>query len=445
MDVDTGGIYSLNELITNFDFSGATQVVLDFYHNEYGDENTAGSDHTDHQNADGVYYTLDGSYWYHLVNLVDPSGWTNVNINVTADPDFQGPVNGSFAIKFTQYDNYPRTNDGRGFENINITYSIAGTDYAMDLEVQWIDLPYLLPNGNLSIYGGTMGDEDIKVDIWNGTGWETVFTDLSSGWNNVSVTEWLTSSTLTIRFKGGNETGDLSQDTWQIDVALIHVWDDGGETYELDLEVQWTSTDYNRANEELCIKTGPFSGSENIQVKVWNSTGSSWHWVMNLTPNQWNNVSITSYLTSSTFTVQFLGGTETGDTSEDSWNIDATLLHVWTDGATYDYVLRVNNTVTDTWQIRLKKYDDSNINRLQNCTIYFNNSTDGASSQIIIENGLFTSQTGPWYDLGNSETIYIAMTVQATSTGTSNIYTYLEIRVPDSTIYAQCIITFEIT
>jgi hypothetical protein len=595
---------------------------------------------------------------------------------------------------------------------------------------------------------------------------------------------------------------------------------EGDANYNLDLEVQWTSADYTQTNEELCIKTETFSGSENIQVKVWNNTGSSWQWIMNLTASQWNNVSITSYLISSTFTVQFLGGTETGDTSQDSWNIDATLLHIWTDESTwlsgwdkrvkitighndidsdlsdfpvlvylsnssgrnnddatfvfdevgsnskkiavtksdgttqcyveiekwdnaseqawlwvkvpsissttntdlylyydssqpdntayvgdkrsttaqnvwntnfkgvwhldedpsgtspqmkdstsnnhngtsygnmtsgdqiagkidgslnfdgsddyiqtssnelktlnnftlsvwfkvdsttaaqhilwegpasqngwgdgsspnshemhltickfnanntlnffygyedpvggwvpaveinisfsdtmnwnhvvvvmtgagtspsaelflngvsqgtdtgtqtnrtawdtnlrigrpgadqryfdgvidevriletaknaswikasyesgrddlldfgasgisegtYDYVLRVNNTVTDSWQIRLKKYADSNISRLQNCTIYFHNSTDGTSNQIIIENGFYIKQTGPWYDLGDSETIYIAMTVQANSAATSCVYAYLEIRTPNTTTYAQYVITFEIT
>ncbi|MDH5482004.1 MAG: LamG domain-containing protein [Candidatus Bathyarchaeota archaeon] len=324
-------------------------------------------------------------------------------------------------------------------------YRVGYDECRLDQEIQWTDVPYSLPNENLSIYGGTMGAEDLQVDVWNGTGWETVFTDLSSGWNNQSITDWLTTSNLTIRFKGGNETGDPSQDTWQIDVALIHIWYDGGENYEINLEVQWTSADYTRTNEELCIKTGTFSGSENIQVKVWNSTGSSWHWVMNLTANQWNNVSITSYLTSSTLTVQFLGGTETGDTSEDSWNIDTTLLHVWTDDATYDYVLRVNNTATDSWEIRLKKYADSNIGRLQNCTIYFHNSTDGNLSQIVIESGAFVNETGPWYDVGSLETIYIAMTVEATSKVTSYIYAYLEVRTPGTTTYLQYIIEFEIT
>jgi len=318
-------------------------------------------------------------------------------------------------------------------------------NYQLDQEVQWTDTLYTLPNEELCIYGGTMGAEDIRVDVWNGTGWENVFNDLSNGWNNQSITDWLTSSTITIRFKGGTETGDTNQDAWQIDVALIHVWHDGGESYEFDVEVQWTNTDYTRLNEELCIRTGTFSGSESIQVRAWNTTGSSWHWVMNLTANQWNNVSITPYLTSSTFTVQFLGETETGDTAEDSWNIDATLLHVWTDDATFNYVLRVNNTKTDSWQIRLKKYSDSNINRLQNCTIYFHNSSDGTSRQIYIEDGSYTNQTGPWYDLGDSETIYIAMTVEATSTGTSYVRTYLEILIPDKTTYAQYVLTFEFT
>ncbi len=318
-------------------------------------------------------------------------------------------------------------------------------NYKLDQEVQWTDILYTLPNEELCIYGGTMGAEDIRVDVWNGTGWENVFPDLSTGWNNASVTGWLTTSTFTIRFKGGTETGDTNQDTWRIDVALIHIWHEGEESYELNLEVQWTSADYTRANAELCIKTGAFSGSENIQVRVWNATGSSWHLIVNLTASQWNNVSITPYLTSSTFAVQFLGGTETGDTAEDSWNIDATLLHVWTDDATFDYVLRVNNTETDSWQIRLKKYSDSNINRLQNCTIYFHNSSDGTSRQIYIEDGSYTNQTGPWYDLGDSETIYIVMTVEATNTGTSYVRIYLEILIPETATYLQYKLEFEIT
>jgi len=184
--------------------------------------------------------------------------------------------------------------------------------------------------------------------------------------------------------------------------------------------------------------------AENLRVDVRN--GSKWENLFNDLSSGWNNISVSSYLTSSNFTIRFKGGNEINDPPQDSWNIDATQLYVWTTfETTYDYVLRVNNTVSNSWQIRLKKYADSNIDRLQNCTIYFHNSTDGTSSQIYIQNGLYINQTGPWYDLGDSETIYIAMTVQANSTATSYIYTYLEIRTPGTSTYAQYVITFEIT
>jgi hypothetical protein len=213
--------------------------------------------------------------------------------------------------------------------------------------------------------------------------------------------------------------------------------------YELDLEVQWTNVDYNEPNAELCIYCGT-TASENITVSAWN--GTAWNNVFTGLSSGWNNASVSTYLTSSNFTIRFTGSNETNDTTQESWNIDATILHTWTSiETTYDYVLRVNNTVTDSWEIRLKKYSNSSIDRLQNCTIYFHNSTDGTSSQISIEVGDFVNETGAWYDLDGLETIYIAMTVEANNAGTTYVYTYLEIRNPSTTTYLQYVITFEIT
>jgi hypothetical protein len=112
---------------------------------------------------------------------------------------------------------------------------------------------------------------------------------------------------------------------------------------------------------------------------------------------------------------------------------------------TYDYVLRASNTVTNSWQIRLSRYSDSGIGRLQNCTIYFRRSSGEASSQIAISDGLVTIQTGPWFSMSNVETIYIAMTVQEKSTGTSAIYAYLEVLTPGSTTSVQYALAFRIT
>jgi hypothetical protein len=328
-------------------------------------------------------------------------------------------------------------------ENSGQQYALrpAPIDCKLDQEVQWTGVLYSLPYENLSIYGGTMGAEDIKVEAWNGTGWETVFTDLSSGWNNASVTEWLTGSSFTIRFKGGTEIGDSSQDTWQIDIALIRIWHDGGADYELDLEVQWTNTDYTQTNEELCIYAGT-TGAENIRVDVWN--GSAWINVLtDLTANSWNNVSVTSYLSSATFTIRFKGGTETSDTNQDSWNIDAALLHQWSNTGNFNYVFQMTENEGSNWKVRLTAFSQSSTGRLKNCSIYIYNGSN--STQIVIFNGAYSQQTGPWYDLVALDVEYIWLHAEVFNVGTSYIYAYLEILTPNTSTYARYIITFEIT
>jgi hypothetical protein len=111
--------------------------------------------------------------------------------------------------------------------------------------------------------------------------------------------------------------------------------------------------------------------------------------------------------------------------------------------ATYDHVLEVVNQVTDLWKIRLRAYDQTNIGRLLNCTIYFHNGA-GISRQIYIYDGTYSQQFGNWYDLTGVSTVYIAMTVSVTSTGTSYAYAYLEVLVPGISTYNLMVITFKI-
>jgi hypothetical protein len=106
---------------------------------------------------------------------------------------------------------------------------------------------------------------------------------------------------------------------------------DKPNSYNLDLEVQWTNVNFNEENEWLSIYCDIPLGSERILVDVWNST----EWI-NIIPNLsngWNSVDVSFYLTSSTFTIRFIGGTEFGDSILDSWEIDAAFLYVWTEGA----------------------------------------------------------------------------------------------------------------
>jgi hypothetical protein len=110
---------------------------------------------------------------------------------------------------------------------------------------------------------------------------------------------------------------------------------------------------------------------------------------------------------------------------------------------THDYVLKVTNKVTDTWKIRLRTYAQSNIERLSNCTIYFYDGV-GVSRQIYVLEGTYNQQYGDRYDLNGLGVVYIAMIVSASAAGTSYIFAYLEVLIPNTSTYNLMIITFEI-
>jgi len=393
-----------------------------------------------HSSAKQLYvFVWDGSSWTSLNKIAISASWGWVNWTAITVLDTWTKIDAAKIYLRTDFSSGTYEAD---CARLKVEYFVTN-NYELDLEVQWTTVDYDKSNEELCIYGGSMGAENITVDAWNGTGWENLFTDLNSGWNNVSVTSYLNSSTFTIRFKGGNETGDTTQNTWNIDATLIHVWG-GGTNYELDLEVQWTSATYTFTAEELCIYTGT-TDAEDVKVDVWN--GSVWINVFaDLTADSWNNISVTSYLNSSTFTIRFKGGNETSDTTQNTWNIDTVLLHVWPEGggeADFNYVLKFLEKDNSNWTVRLKAYDQSSLSRIDNCSIYI---YDGSNStQIIILNGAYNQQTGSWYDLNASDTEYIWMHVETSSAGTSYIYAYLEIRVPNSTVYARYIITFKIT
>lgn len=109
----------------------------------------------------------------------------------------------------------------------------------------------------------------------------------------------------------------------------------------------------------------------------------------------------------------------------------------------FNHVLIVTENHNSSWKFRLRAYDESNIDQLLNCSIYI---YDGSNStQIVILNGTYDSQTGPWFDLNALATEYIWIHVEMAGGGTSYVYVYLEIKVPNCTVYIRNIITFEIT
>lgn len=223
---------------------------------------------------------------------------------------------------------------------------------------------------------------------------------------------------------------------WQVLELPYNV---GPPNYELDLEVQWTNVGYNETNENLCIYAG-MPGSENLKVDVW--TSSSWITVISaLQPNQWNNISVFSYLNASTFTIRFKDSNENDDTNKDAWGIDATLLHVWTTESTYDYVLSTISQKSYEQEIKLTLYDSNNIGRLSNCTIWLRDTS--TSTQIRIIDGTVVSYCGNWSVLYASSEQYVVVYAKESYSGSSTLSIRLEVTKDISIVYT-CLIRLTI-
>lgn len=113
--------------------------------------------------------------------------------------------------------------------------------------------------------------------------------------------------------------------------------------YEFDAEFSWTTADYAQSQEYLCIRTDTYSGSvaENVKVDVWNGAGWT-NIAASLTASSWNNISISTYLTSATIYFRFLGQFDSSDTIQNTWKIECSLIHTWST----DYPLDLSTTAT---------------------------------------------------------------------------------------------------
>jgi hypothetical protein len=169
-------------------------------------------------------------------------------------------------------------------------------------------------------------------------------------------------------------------------------------------------------NEFLCIYAGTLS-AESLKVDVW--TGSTWiNVIAALQPNQWNNISVSSYLNLSTFTVRFRDGLIIDDAIQDSWDIDTALLHVWSNEYTSQVEFTGSSdtqnwsqmtwTVNDAWTvgsvsvtIQLYNYAlDTYSTSGDGYSVYISDSTPNAEENktqtIVVNPTQFRNATGYW-------------------------------------------------
>jgi parallel beta-helix repeat protein len=128
MDDNSGdATYSLNELITAYNFTGASKeknISVTFGVKSFSDDSPdCPSTWENHYNCAGLSYTCNSTTWYNVMNLTGLDlTYATRNVNFTP---ICTEINSSFAVKFSQYSNYPIATVGLAFDNINITYQKA--------------------------------------------------------------------------------------------------------------------------------------------------------------------------------------------------------------------------------------------------------------------------------------------------------------------------------
>jgi len=126
-DTNGNGTYTLNEAIWTVDLSGVAEASLSFSHAEWEDElHDFDGDFVGSHNADGIAISDDGTHWHPVFDAPDQADgvWQRYTIDLTAEAAAAGMTLGpNFRIKFQQYDNYPLTGDGRGWDEIVIVSS----------------------------------------------------------------------------------------------------------------------------------------------------------------------------------------------------------------------------------------------------------------------------------------------------------------------------------
>jgi len=124
-----------------------------------------------------------------------------------------------------------------------------------------------------SPYGSS--SEDLCVDVWDGDSWELVLPVLNGGWNNVSVSSYLTSQTFSARFRDTYSSGDVSQDSWDIDSVLLHVWSTSGQQIA-EVELNGTSNVESWTNLKWSIDCAFNTGDVNVTLQLYNFTADEY-------------------------------------------------------------------------------------------------------------------------------------------------------------------------
>lgn len=116
MDSSSNGTWTTNGLVLNKDMSSYSNIKVEYYYKEYGDEN---------HSQDGLYI-YNGS-WTQVKSFNNgPGSYTKFTVDLSAYSNIT-------KIKWQQYDNYGMTSDGVCIDNVKVTGEDGGTPPPSDV------------------------------------------------------------------------------------------------------------------------------------------------------------------------------------------------------------------------------------------------------------------------------------------------------------------------
>ncbi len=278
MDDSTNGGFSQNEARLHLDLSAESNVKLDFWWKEFGDETHA---------QDGVYFSDNGGSSF--VKVKDLNGgsvadktWQHITLDLDQLATSKGlSLTATFVVKFQQYDNYPMTSDGFAFDDISVT-AVSGP-------VNSLTVTY--PNGGETL---TVGEH--ATITWSSTGSiANVALDYStnggSSWHAITSStandgsfDWTVPSDETTRGRvrvsdvAASSTNDVSNANFTIKAASSTPYTSipystGFESGSLDN--YWSTNSTGNGRVRILSSNGPHAGSYHMTMDDSTSGGFS--------------------------------------------------------------------------------------------------------------------------------------------------------------------------
>jgi hypothetical protein len=171
----------------------------------------------------------------------------------------------------------------------------------------------------------------MTVNVANQTGsWLNVYNATPTYGSYANITFAQTTQYTAMEFQFYNTRPGYSYTAYIYETQTVNASYTDPANYLLNIEEQWQNVATDTANQQLCIFAGNWTTVEALELDGWNTTSSTWV-VLNssLVTNAWNNITLPTGLLTSNFTIRLKDGNQAGDTVQDSWSIDATLLHLW--------------------------------------------------------------------------------------------------------------------